>query len=132
MAVFGAPDTNGNDAANALECATGVLHSIEQWNIERRKAKYSDVAVGVGVHWGEVFCGAIGDAERLEFTVLGDTVNVAARLEQLTKEVGYPIVTSQAILAKAGMQSMSDSGWISVGDSRIRGRKGHLPLFARP
>jgi adenylate cyclase len=132
MAVFGAPDTTGNDAANALECATGILHSIEQWNIERRNANYSDVVVGVGVHWGEVFCGAIGDAARLEFTVLGDTVNVAARLEQLTKEVGHPIIASQAILAEAGIQSMSDSGWISVGDSRIRGRKGHLPIFARP
>jgi len=131
MAVFGAPDTGGKDAANALECATGILHSIGQWNIERRKAKYDDVMVGVGAHWGKVFCGAIGDSARLEFTVLGDTVNVAARLEQLTKDVGLPIVASQAILTKAGLQPTPESGWVSVSESRIRGRKGHLPIFAR-
>lgn len=132
MAVFGAPETSGNDANDALDCATGILRSIEKWNTERRKAKENDVTVGIGAHFGEVFCGAIGDSARLEFTVLGDTVNVAAKLEQLTKDVGHPIVVSQAILVEAGVRPMPHSAWISVGDSSIRGRKGRLPIFAHP
>jgi adenylate cyclase len=131
MAVFGAPDSSGNDAIDALDCAAGILRSIEQWNAERRKAKSNDVMIGIGVHWGEVFCGAIGDTARLEFTVLGDTVNVAARLEQLTKEVGHPIVASQAILREAGIEPTQENAWISVGEFPIRGRKGRLPIFAR-
>ena len=130
MAVFGAPDSSGNDAIDALECAESILRSIEQWNAERRKAKPNDVMVGIGVHWGEVFCGAIGDTARLEFTVLGDTVNVAARLEQLTKDVGHPIVASQAILREAGLEPTQENAWISVGEFPIRGRKGRLPIFA--
>ena len=131
MAVFGAPDTSGNDAANALACADDVVRSIDEWNVERRRLNDSDVVVGVGVHWGRVYCGAIGDSARLEFTVLGDTVNVAARLEQLTKEIGHPIVASQAILSAAGRSPTPASGWISVTDSQIRGRTGHVSIFAR-
>ena len=131
MAVFGAPDSSGNDAIDALDCSASILRSIEQWNAERRKAKSNDVMIGIGVHWGEVFCGAIGDTARLEFTVLGDTVNVAARLEQLTKDVGHPIVASQAILREAGLEPTQENAWISVGEFPIRGRKGRLPIFAR-
>lgn len=131
MAVFGAPDTTGNDAANALECASGIVRAIDAWNSEPGNSNHGDVSVGVGVHWGRVYCGAIGDSARLEFTVLGDTVNVAARLEQLTKEVGYPIVASQAILTEAGKQTTPESGWVTIRSSQIRGRAGQVPIFAR-
>ena len=131
MAVFGAPDSSGNDAANALECASGIVAAVADWNVERRKNASDDVRVGVGVHWGSVFCGAVGDPTRLEFTVLGDTVNVAARLEQLSKEVGLPIVASQAVLTEAGLQHAEESGWVSLSESQIRGRSGRLQIFAR-
>lgn len=131
MAVFGAPDPSGNDAANALDCASSIAQAIGEWNIERRASHEKEVRVGVGLHWGKVYCGAIGDSARLEFTVLGDTVNVAARLEQLTKEVGLPIVASQSILTEAGKSTTPESGWMPVGDSLIRGRTGKMSIFAR-
>jgi adenylate cyclase len=131
MAVFGAPDQTENDAHNALGCALNIVRSIQEWNIERRASDLHEVQIGVGAHWGNVFCGAVGDTDRLEFTVLGDTVNVAARLEQLTKEVGYPIVASRSSLSRAGVTPGPEAGWIAVGEAPIRGRKGSLPVFAR-
>ena len=131
MAVFGAPDPRGGDAANALACATAIVEAIADWNVERRKADRHEIAVGVGAHWGRVFCGAVGDRDRLEFTVLGDTVNVAARLEQLTKEVGAPVVASQTLFAEAGVRPAEDSGWFAVANPQLRGRRGHLEVFAR-
>lgn len=131
MAVFGAPDASGNDAANALDCASGIVQAIDAWNREPDDSNHGNVAVGVGVHWGRVYCGAIGDSARLEFTVLGDTVNVAARLEQLTKELDHPIVASQAILTAAGEPIAPESGWITIRNSQIRGRAGQVPIFAR-
>ena len=131
MAVFGAPDTTGNDAANALECAADIVKAIADWNVERRPYMGAEVLVGVGLHWGNVFCGAVGDATRLEFTVLGDTVNVAARLEQLSKEVGFPIVASRAVLTEAGFHQAEESGWVTLSNTQIRGRSGRLEIFAR-
>jgi adenylate cyclase len=131
MAVFGAPDTGGNDAANALGCAVDIVKAVANWNVERRRDVAAHILVGVGVHWGNVFCGAVGDATRLEFTVLGDTVNVASRLEQLSKEVGFPIVASRAVLNEAGLQNAEESGWVAISNSQIRGRSGRLEIFAR-
>jgi adenylate cyclase len=57
------------------------------------------ILIGIGLHVGDAFCGAVGDEARLEFSVLGDTVNVAARLEQETKAVGLRLVVSRDVLA---------------------------------
>lgn len=67
--------------------------------------------------------------DRLEFTVPGDTVNVAARLERLTMKVGAPVVASQPLFAKAAAQPV-ERGWVVVSGSQIRGRRGRLQLFA--
>lgn len=137
MAVFGAPDPSQEDAANALKCADDIVRSIAAWNAELRASNRNEIRIGIGIHWGEVFCGAIGDTNRLEFTVLGDTVNVAARLEQLTKKVGFPVVASRSVLSRAGLDPdpgpdrVPEAGWIAVGDMPIRGRKSSLPVFAR-
>ncbi len=131
MAIFGAPDSSGNDAENALECASGILRSIADWSAKRRNRNQMGFEVGVGIHWGTVFCGAIGDSHRLEFTVLGDTVNVASRLEKLAKDAGQPIVASLDIIAEAGITPSAENGWHPVGNSIIRGRSKSLPVFAR-
>jgi adenylate cyclase len=66
------------------------------------------------LHAGDAFCGAVGDETRLEFTVLGDTVNIAARLEQETKAVGLPLVVSRAFLAAAG-ETVDGRDWQQLG-----------------
>jgi adenylate cyclase len=62
------------------------------------------------VHRGEVFCGVVGDEGRLEFTVLGEAVNLAARLEQATKTLGHPLLASREVVEAAG----EGAGWVEV------------------
>ncbi|MBE7196560.1 MAG: adenylate/guanylate cyclase domain-containing protein, partial [Parafilimonas terrae] len=79
------------------------------------------------LHGGEVFSGIIGEEARYEFTVLGDTVNVAARLEQATKSAGVPILASEAVRAAAGSAGVS---WREVSREPLRGRREAMPYFA--
>ncbi|MEQ8966764.1 MAG: adenylate/guanylate cyclase domain-containing protein [Azospirillaceae bacterium] len=132
MAVFGAPERGTRDAADAVDCARAIVDSIAQWSERRRRSGHEPVHVGIGVHSGDVFCGAVGDETRLEFTVLGDAVNVAARLEKMSKEVGMPIVASQDVLSAAGIGKPVEAGWTPVPQSTVRGRDGRLHIMAHP
>lgn len=134
MVVFGIPQSHGPEphgrtAGDALACARALLANIEDWNRGRTAAGQDEVRIGIGVHWGPVFCGAIGDAVRLEYTVLGDTVNVAARLQDETKSAGYPLVVSEAVLAAAGPAEGALSGWQPLPPKSLRGRDGEMVLY---
>jgi adenylate cyclase len=73
--------------------------------------------IGIGIHTGEVYCGLVGDESRLEFTVLGDAVNVAARLEEATKTHRVPILASAATIEAARA-----ADWRELGNELLRGR----------
>ena len=88
------------------------------------------VTVGIGLHWGEVFSGVVGDPQRLEYTVFGDTVNIAARLEQLTKQESQTIIASAAVLQAAGL-SPACQGWSLLPAAELRGRSGGIEIFGR-
>jgi adenylate cyclase len=96
MATFGTPEPGPDDAARALACARDMLATLDAWNRERAAAGEPPLAVGIGLHLGPVTTGDIGGAARFEFAVIGDTVNVASRLERLTRELGTPLVVSDA------------------------------------
>ncbi|MEM8976468.1 MAG: adenylate/guanylate cyclase domain-containing protein [Pseudomonadota bacterium] len=98
MVHFGTPDPSHDDAERALRCADAMLAEIDAWNASRKAAGDDPIRVGIGLHYGEVIVGNIGDERRLEYTVLGDTVNVASRLEEFTRKLGTPLVTSQALI----------------------------------
>ncbi|MEQ8498614.1 MAG: adenylate/guanylate cyclase domain-containing protein, partial [Sneathiellaceae bacterium] len=116
-------------ARAALGCGQDLLRAIAGSNTALAAAGEAPVAVGIGVHVGEVYCGTVGDAERLEFTVLGDTVNVAARLEAMTKRLGTPLLASEAAIACAGAAA---EGWQALGEQPIAGRDGGIALYAPP
>lgn len=128
MIVFGLIDSDDNDAANALHCAMLIQEELKDWNAIRSTHGEAGVAVGIGIHHGEVFCGAMGDDARLEYTVLGDTVNVAARLQELTKEVDRAVVISDATLSAAGGKP-DKSAWQKLPRSTVRGRSGEITLY---
>ncbi len=96
MAFFGAP--NRLDAAEqaAFDAACKMLDELGALNAELRAEGQAALGIGIGLHTGLAVIGHIGSAERHEYTAIGDTVNIAARLESLCKEVGYPIVCSGA------------------------------------
>ena len=116
LVVFGVPNPDPTDAARALACARTLCELMVRWNAKR--GFDPPVAVGIGVHCGEVFCGVVGEESRLEFTVLGDPVNIAARLEQATKALGGPILASAEVVEAAGE---SGPGWREVSREPMRG-----------
>jgi len=101
MACFGMPVPDPAAAANALAAARDLAADMESWNEGRREAGQPPLGFGIGIHYGPVLAGDLGGADRFEFTVAGDTVNVASRLEGLTRTLGARIVVSQAGLDAA-------------------------------
>lgn len=108
MAVFGTPVQRSDDARRAIICALDVIDATALWSLERAQSRKPSVAIGIGVHYGEVFAGALGNEQLLEYTVIGDTVNVAERLERLSREAGSPLVVSAAVL-----EAVSDADQIA-------------------
>ncbi len=85
MAVFGAPISNPYDAENALAAAEQMMRTLRRFNARRRAAGEEPIDIGVGISTGEVIAGSIGSLKRMDYTVIGDTVNRAARLESANK-----------------------------------------------
>jgi adenylate cyclase len=85
MAIFGAPTVTPNDAKNALETAVDMQRRLVALNNELQAEGYSSIGVGIGLHTGDATVGYIGSDKRSEYTAIGDTVNLAARLEQNAK-----------------------------------------------
>lgn len=119
MAVFGVPEPAPDDARRALAAALALDAAQRDWRAAREAAGEAAVRVGIGLHYGPVFAGAIGDTERLEFATLGDTVNVAARVEGLTRTASASLLVTRAALAAAGADP---AGWEPLPPQAVRGR----------
>ena len=127
MATFGTPNPGPHDAANALRCGREMLAEIETWNTARIEAGAEPIKVSIGLHYGAVVLGDIGSERRLEYAVLGDTVNVASRLEVITRELGVTMVTSDDLVAAVRNDTDADSidlltNLDSAGPQQLRGR----------
>jgi adenylate cyclase len=123
LLIFGVPESKPDDAQRAIQCAWEILRLVTHWNTKRRFDP--PVRVGIGLHTGEAFCGVVGASERLEFTVLGDVVNVAARIEQATKRFKTSVLASDATLTRAG----ETTGWHEVSREAPRGRSGEVVIL---
>jgi adenylate cyclase len=113
LALFGAPLADPSAAQNALGAARAMIEAVEAWNKERPSQA---LRVGIGIHMGEAVTGVVGSPRRKEYTVIGDTVNLAARLEQLTKETG-----SQVLVSNAVHSAVAADGAVDLGPLAIRG-----------
>jgi adenylate cyclase len=100
MALFGAPSTSPADAMNAVKTAVTMQKRLASLNEELREAGYGQISVGIGLHTGEATIGYIGSDKRSEYTAIGDTVNLASRLESNAK--GGEILMSEATAAASG------------------------------
>lgn len=124
MTTFGTPDPGPHDASNALACARAMLAEIDAWNVERTAKGDELIRLAIGIHRGPAVLGDLGTELRLEYAVLGDTVNVASRLEALTRKLGVRLAVSQELTDAARAESASDpSDLILAGPQKLRGRE---------
>jgi adenylate cyclase len=125
MATFGSLQVEGDAPARAIACAFELHAEIERWSAKRAARHAERLAVAIGVHFGPVVVGNLGSEQRLEFTVVGDVVNVASRLEEATRELGCMIAVSDACVRAAGPARQSE-GFEKVVEVRLRGRASPL------
>lgn len=104
MIVFGAPVDRGDaqEARAAVDCGLAMLEEVERLNKDWANTGRPVIKIGVGIHTGEATCGVVGAERRLEYTLIGDTINLTARLESTTKELGVSILISETTASFLG------------------------------
>ncbi|WP_415220821.1 adenylate/guanylate cyclase domain-containing protein [Pseudophaeobacter arcticus] len=133
MATFGTPSAGERDASNALECALAMQESLAIWNRERRRMGEPEIQAGIGIHFGETLLGDIG-ANRLEYAVIGTAVNVAARLEEMTRRLKTPIAMSDALRLQAQLEQPNfdlSHGFECHPDQEVRGLDETMKVWAQ-
>ena len=119
MATFGTPSSRGNDAQNALDCARRMQISMRQWAKERIENELEPITHRIGIHFGPCIVGNIGNDQRVEFTVIGDTVNVANRLCEKCKDEEADVLISEELRVRLAEEINSTE----IKDLNVRGRK---------
>jgi len=127
MIVFGAPIARGDklEARAAVACGLEMLAEVERINEDWKGTDRPHIAIGVGIHTGLATCGVVGAEGRLEYTIIGDTVNLSARLESTTKEKGVPILISNATAALLGVDYVTEP----LGDVKVKGKNLSTAVF---
>jgi adenylate cyclase len=139
VAVFGVPASSELDACAALKCAEMMLLALDSWNEERAAWGEPLLSVGIGLNYGPAVVGDVGTRRSMCFTVVGDTVNTASRLQGLTRSLGTPLVLSEQAAAEVRLHPHEDiarflSQLREGGEHVVRGRTGlvRVLLLNRP
>jgi len=133
MATFGTPDASPDDAGNGLAAARAMLASIDSWNRGRAAQGEPPIRLSIGIHYGDVVLGDVGSVRRLEFAVIGDVVNVASRLEELTRKLATRLLVSDALVeavrAAGGQSATALAGLERAAPQTLRGRNAPVALW---
>jgi adenylate cyclase len=136
FAVFGMPNAGPDDAANALRCADLMIAALADWNSERSREGGSPLAIGIGLNYGPAVIGDVGSDQGLSFTVIGDTVNTASRLQALTRSFQTPLVVGDALIGALRTAPAGAAELIAPlqdrGEQLLRGRDGAIRIWTRP
>lgn len=124
MAVFGTPKEETNNAANAINAGRKMLQRLEQLNLELKAEGLPQISIGVGVHSGDAIAGNVGSISRMDYTVIGDTVNVAARIESMTKELGQALLVSKTAAEESELQELEKAGEVT-----LKGKSAPIELY---
>jgi len=126
MAVFGAPLPLAEPELAAVRAALDMLELIDMFNLERSAMEKAPIRIGVGIASGEMVAGYTGTEARATYTCIGDTVNLAARLEAHTKEAGRDILIDGDTQAALGERVPVEA----IGEVRFKGKAQPVPVFA--
>ena len=129
LAVFGTPLNPMSDHADqAVRTAIGMRQALAAFNQEETVARLPTLESGIGIASGPVIAGNVGGKERIEYTVMGDAVNLAARLEDKTKDTGFPILVSDETYQ--ALNEVPDVGARSLTDVQIKGKRDRVTVYA--
>lgn len=131
MAVFGQPDTASDDTDRALRCALHLGASLARWKEARLRDGKPAADAGIGLHVGSVIGGVLQSGSHDEFTVVGDAVNVAERLERLSKTLAATVVVSEAVILEVpSAREIARWKWLEAAE--LDGRSGRLRIAYLP
>ena len=125
LAVFNAPLPIENHTIAALNSAKDMLSELEVLNTEFAGRGLSEIRIGIGIHTGLVVAGKIGSRDRQEYTVIGDTVNTASRIEGLCKKFHAPLLVSESVFSATG----SAYGLRRLGRATVKGKSDFLTIY---
>jgi adenylate cyclase len=136
FAVFGVPMASAADAANALRCADMMLAGLDCWNEEREARGEPRLTIGIGLNYGPAVLGDVGSEHSFSFTVIGDTINTASRLQRLTRDletalvVGHPLIEVIKSGASGAVAALVDQ-LRDEGEQALKGRAGMIRIWTR-
>ncbi len=125
MAYFGAPVPQSDHAARTVRCGLEMQAELVGLNAQRSARGEPPLSTGIGIHSGSVVLGDIGSPRRRDYTAIGDAVNAASRIEQLTKELGVPILVSEDTRLRAG----PEFDFAPARPTSLRGRSAPLQCY---
>jgi adenylate cyclase len=134
FAVFGLLKPGAEDAANALRCADRMLQALAAWNGQRTARGEPALSIGIGLNCGPAVVGDVGSDQGLSFTVIGDTVNIASRLQGLTRDLDTPLVVADAIVATVNGASSPEARTLLArlhdrGERTLKGRSAAVRIW---
>ncbi|NIM02961.1 HAMP domain-containing protein [bacterium] len=125
LAVFGAPIAHQDDARKAVFAALEMQEKLKEFNKKRAKKGKSEIRIGIAVHTGNLVAGNIGSEVRMEYTVIGDTVNLTSRLEPLNKQFGTQILISESTYSEV----KDDIEVREIPDVELRGKEQKVKVY---
>ncbi|MEM7300853.1 MAG: adenylate/guanylate cyclase domain-containing protein [Pseudomonadota bacterium] len=135
MATFGTPEPGPHDALNAMNAARQILRDMEDLRVHAKERDEPELKVSTGIHYGSVILGDIGPTRRLEFAVVGDTVNVASRLEAETRSLGCDCVVSDAVISRIQNSEDFKPDWLEGFEPRqdvhLKGRQSAIDVWIK-
>lgn len=134
MATFGTPSASDHDATNAFACAKAMADVMARWNEERDAGGEAPIAASFGLHFGPAVLGDLGGDNRLEFAVIGNTVNVASRVEALTRSLGVQITITSDMADKVRAETLDAdivADFECFEGCEIRGVDGKMTIYGR-
>ena len=133
MAIFGAPVDSKTHSADAIKAALQMRQELAKLNSEAASKNLPILNFGIGIHSGTLLAGNIGAKDRMEYTVIGDTVNTASRIESLCKQYGKNLLISAAALDLVNTENdgkkTANFDFSFVDEAEIRGKEEKVKLY---